>query len=402
MPNMRTIFNSMVDYRPASTTASIIMAPTTASGVAALISSLNVSTAAATTTAAALACRDVCLPILKAGSWALVTTLPSFLKLDSGSPAKYYCFSDLDYCPPAQSKMTTRNTASAITIAAATATDADAQLLSFGLTNSPDGRQHPCHTDESQYHHYHQRQQEQQHTDQQAWSFTKQSEPMSLRHRLYQGQMKRPHLFLSLENYPNDGRIGPHIIAANFQAFLVVDLVLGLIHYRKYLEPFSTVVHHLFYFYMVKHMRAGDMLSLFCVCGAPVEASSIFLAYRRIYPHRRTPTVEWLYLFCFVSSRLIYVTFLWHELYFNYPDKSVAVLCTITLALHVYWFAIYIHAQRKFKSKQKRLAREAAVAAKRKDHVQNVAITNGLSPALAAVAIGGEEEEEDTRQRVSK
>jgi hypothetical protein len=87
--------------------------------------------------------------------------------------------------------------------------------------------------------------------------------------------MQRPHLVFSLENYPDDGRIGPHIIAANFQAFLVVDLILGFLHYRMQLEPFSTVVHHIIYYFIVVHMRAGDMLSVFCILGTPIEGRVI-------------------------------------------------------------------------------------------------------------------------------
>ncbi|GJJ73744.1 hypothetical protein EMPS_06102 [Entomortierella parvispora] len=166
--------------------------------------------------------------------------------------------------------------------------------------------------------------------------------------------MERPHLVFSLENYPDDGRIGPHLIAGNFQAFLVVDLILGFIHYRRQLEVFSTVIHHIIYYFIVVHMRAGDMLSVFCICGTPIEASSIFLAYGRMFPPRRTKTVERLYLLCFISTRLIYVSLLWHEIYYNYPDKSVSFLYTITLSLHVYWFVLYIQTQKRFQARQRR------------------------------------------------
>ncbi|KAF9414403.1 hypothetical protein BGZ94_000409, partial [Podila epigama] len=64
---------------------------------------------------------------------------------------------------------------------------------------------------------------------------------ISLRHKLYQAQMTAPHLAFSLENYPDDKRIGPHIVAGNFQAFLVVDLIMGFLYYGHQLEPFSTV-----------------------------------------------------------------------------------------------------------------------------------------------------------------
>lgn len=95
---------------------------------------------------------------------------------------------------------------------------------------------------------------------------------VSLRHRMYQAQMTAPHLAFSLENYPDDARIGPHIIAGNFQAFLVADLLMGFLHYRRQLEPFSTVVHHIIYYFIVVHMRKGDMLSVFCILGTFIES----------------------------------------------------------------------------------------------------------------------------------
>lgn len=85
-----------------------------------------------------------------------------------------------------------------------------------------------------------------------------------------------------------------------------------------------------------------------------VLASSIFLSWGRMFPHRRTPVVEGCYLLSFVTTRLLYVSLLWHEVYYNYPDKSVAMLYTITLALHVYWFVLYIHLQKKYRRKCQR------------------------------------------------
>ncbi|KAG0299199.1 hypothetical protein BGZ97_003826 [Linnemannia gamsii] len=73
-----------------------------------------------------------------------------------------------------------------------------------------------------------------------------------------------------------------------------------------------------------------------------------------MFPHLRTPAIERLYLTCFVTTRLGYVSLLWHEVYYNYPDKSVAFLYTITLSLHVYWFVLYIQTQRRFAEKQRR------------------------------------------------
>ncbi|KAF9198445.1 hypothetical protein BGZ49_000740 [Haplosporangium sp. Z 27] len=287
-PHVRTVFNSLVDYHSVSS------------------STIDASTFNLQSIDSFDPTRNICYPILKMGSLALMSSLPSFLRLEPDSYGKYFCFSDFD-----------KSTSSRDTLNSATGPSIKGP---FGPINN------------------------------QAENTV---DNLSLRHRVYQGQMNRPHLFFSLENYPDDGRIGPHIIAANFQAFLVVDLILGFIHYRKQLEPFSTVVHHIIYYFIVVHMRAGDMLSVFCICGTCIEASSIFLAFGRMFPHRRTPTVERLYLTCFVLTRLIYVALLWHEIYFNYPDKSVSFLYTITLSLHIYWFVLYIKTQRKFHAKQR-------------------------------------------------
>jgi len=109
-----------------------------------------------------------------------------------------------------------------------------------------------------------------------------------------------------------------------------------------------------------------------------------------MFPHRRTPTVERLYLLCFVSTRLVYVALLWHEIFFNYPDKSVAFLYTITISLHVYWFVLYIQTQRKFRAKQRRL--EAAAASE-----QALALEEKRQLAETSdrpVAVGPEDNEE--------
>ncbi|KAG0367230.1 hypothetical protein BGX24_003313 [Mortierella sp. AD032] len=73
-----------------------------------------------------------------------------------------------------------------------------------------------------------------------------------------------------------------------------------------------------------------------------------------MFPHLRTPIIERLYVACFVTTRLGYVSLLWHEIYYNYPDKSVTFLYTITISLHVYWFVLYIKTQRRFAAKKRR------------------------------------------------
>ncbi|KAI1320212.1 hypothetical protein EDD11_001817 [Mortierella claussenii] len=365
VPHLRTIFNSAVDYQPAAA----VVASTVSSVVGPAISSYTKAATTATTSSSltsvdvvhlTASATDVCYPLLKASALALISTLPSFLKLDSESRAKYYCFSDFGWTIQSLNTLNS-NTLNSNTFNSNTFFNASSSTSSSSSKINHNAAETPASAEAA----YSSAQKNPSvtiatpHTTTQAhtrahFRSAKEGGQMSLRHRVFQGQMQRPHLVFSLENYPDDGRLGPHIVAANFQAFLVVDLVLGLIHYRKQLEPFSTVIHHIIYYFIVVHMRAGDMLSVFCICGTPIEASSIFLAFGRMFPHRRTKTVERLYLLCFISTRLIYVALLWHEIYFNYPDKSVSFLYTITILLHVYWFVLYIKTQRKFQAKQRR------------------------------------------------
>ncbi|KAF9184603.1 hypothetical protein BGZ51_003230 [Haplosporangium sp. Z 767] len=267
VPHLRTIFNAAVDYHP-DTLSSIVT------------SSLPSTLDLITTSAADASQQQICYPILKTSALALLSAVPAFLRLDFGSSANYFCFSDLGLQSNGKAALgRTKNIAEAHFIAAADTgkenhvedeedRDGESERRSEGLFAPVESLYYSPEDSLT--------------SSTTAQSVPPQDRPLSLRHRVFQGQMQRPHLLFSLENYPDDGRIGPHIIAANFQAFLIVDLILGAIHYRKQLEPFSTVV------------------------------------------------------------------------FYNYPDKSVAFLYTITISLHIYWFVLYIQAQKRFQAKQRR------------------------------------------------
>ncbi|KAF9580826.1 hypothetical protein BGW38_002372, partial [Lunasporangiospora selenospora] len=262
-----------------------------------------------------MAVAGMCLPVLKTGVLTSpMASLPSFLTLDPTVSAKYYCFSDLDWKGCTLTLTTPSSTSSPslslATVMAAT-TDAGKSLVYYdcsgssgeillrqpplpgvtsgldtqstrrGVLNNDPNRHHnnindnnlsAASSSSSPSRHNADNKKSQPQGQRMIVSRDPDHErPLSLRHRLFQAQMKRPHLAFSLENYPEDSRIGPQIIAANFQAFLLLDLLMGAIYYRKQLEPFSTVVHHIIYYFIVVHMRKGDMLSVFCILGTPIE-----------------------------------------------------------------------------------------------------------------------------------
>src|SRR5690554_4621837 len=83
VPHLRTIFNSAIDYHP--DTLSSIVAP-----------SLSFAHSLTTSVAVDTLQQQICYPILKASALTLLSAAPAFLRLDFGSSANYYCFSDLE------------------------------------------------------------------------------------------------------------------------------------------------------------------------------------------------------------------------------------------------------------------------------------------------------------------
>ncbi|KAG9071072.1 hypothetical protein KI688_008615 [Linnemannia hyalina] len=215
VPHLRTVFNAAVDYQPSVSSALSLGhngVATTGTGAGTDVD-LGLTAAAGAVAAA----RQICYPILKAGALVLLPTLPSFMKLDLSSTTldKYYCFSDL---PAIDGTSTLQDTsASATTKQMGTGKYGFRTLLgSFFLDGSNFSRQ--------------------------------------LQQQLVQVWHEHEH-----------GYHHPPI------HYALCDLILGAIHYRRQLEPFSTVVHHIIYFFIVVHMRAGDMLSVFCILGTPIE-----------------------------------------------------------------------------------------------------------------------------------
>jgi hypothetical protein len=315
VPHLRTIFNFAVDYQPSvsSTIAPVHGGGVVTGTVARAVTDLNVELGLTAAAGAIAAARQICYPILKAGTLALLLpTLPSFMRMDPSTPAKYFCFSDFD-APSTTLQDTTSATGTATGLTNAGKEGFRRLLGSIYPDGDGDGsyfsRRRMLHLQDyyprehnhqqhslvqygspipSQHHFFHLKakptkrpspspsstfKEQSNHNDHRYYQ-QQVKQPSSLRHRFFQGQMTRPHLLFSLENYPDDARIGPHIIAANFQAFLVCDLILGAMHYRRQLEPFSTVIHHIIYFFIVVHMRAGDMLSVFCILGTPIEGKA--------------------------------------------------------------------------------------------------------------------------------
>lgn len=90
----------------------------------------------------------------------------------------------------------------------------------------------------------------------------------------YLGGGKR--LLISLENFPKESAVSS-VSVGYFIAYCLVDLILGRMHYPKYIDPLSGYFHHFIYMSLVYRLASEEKISLFNICGSPLERKFGFL-----------------------------------------------------------------------------------------------------------------------------
>lgn len=128
-----------------------------------------------------------------------------------------------------------------------------------------------------------------------------------------------------------------------FLASNIMDLLLGIYHYPKFLDPFSTIAHHAFYMSFIlvllsQHYSRGFMLCFF------MEIPTFVLSLGTIWPQLRSDT---LFGASFVATRLLYNVFLARTLYLISPEGKIWRVCCAVLGLHSYWFSKWASKQGK-------------------------------------------------------
>ncbi|KAF9135109.1 hypothetical protein BGW39_004741 [Mortierella sp. 14UC] len=144
-------------------------------------------------------------------------------------------------------------------------------------------------------------------------------------------------LLYSLEDYPHES-VFSAIAVGYFVGYAAADLILGYIHYRDQVDPFSGWVHHVVYILLAWRLAIANNLSIFAICGGPLEVSSIFLASGNMFPHLKS---AWFPL-TFILSRIIGHLLILQEIMFNYPTPSVtAGLFAGAWVMHAFWIYKY-------------------------------------------------------------
>ncbi|KAI1320211.1 hypothetical protein EDD11_001816 [Mortierella claussenii] len=149
---------------------------------------------------------------------------------------------------------------------------------------------------------------------------------------------------LSLRNFPQESDLAT-MYSAYFVSYLICDLMLGMVHYRAYLDPLSGWAHHLGYMGVISTATLQKSVPAFMAMGAPIEVSTIFLASGHIFPKLRS---DILFATTFFLSRIVYPIVLLPELYLNVESRLGLKVVLMALMVHIHWFRKFVQQQMRY------------------------------------------------------
>lgn len=121
-----------------------------------------------------------------------------------------------------------------------------------------------------------------------------------------------------------------------FVASNIVDLAVGFIDYPKFMDPFSTVAHHIFYInfivwvVMCFHYTTGFVHCYF------LELPTFLLSVGTIWPEYRSDLI---FGILFLITRVGWNIHLTWVLYRDAPNERMWYVSVLILSLHLYWFS---------------------------------------------------------------
>ncbi|RUP04644.1 hypothetical protein BC936DRAFT_140539, partial [Jimgerdemannia flammicorona] len=132
-------------------------------------------------------------------------------------------------------------------------------------------------------------------------------------------------------------------LTAFFQTFLVLDLAIGWVYYRKRIDPLSGWTHHIIYFFTlwwVISQRMSQLFILMCLLEAPTFA----LALGSINAKWRKDMV---FAALYVPTRLVFHGFMLYILYNYHSNPASVYVLGMFYPMHVYWFYGFVKQQRR-------------------------------------------------------
>jgi predicted permease len=119
-----------------------------------------------------------------------------------------------------------------------------------------------------------------------------------------------------------------------FVGINVMDIVLGMMFYPKFLDPLSAYFHHIVYtifaFCLLAHHYARGLTLCFFM-----EPPTFLLALGSLFPSLRN---DLLFGILFFITRIAYNIYFILTLYNVAPEGLIWRICSATLCLHLFWF----------------------------------------------------------------
>jgi hypothetical protein len=114
----------------------------------------------------------------------------------------------------------------------------------------------------------------------------------------------------------------------------VMDLLIGVFQYPKYLDPFSTIAHHIFYISFIIILLSHHYSQGFILCFF-MEVPTVILSIGSVWKHLRSDII---FGITFLLTRIVYNIYLAHKLALVAYDGVIWKVCCLVLCLHLYWF----------------------------------------------------------------
>lgn len=131
--------------------------------------------------------------------------------------------------------------------------------------------------------------------------------------------------YLAKENFVDE------LLTIYFISYLIVDIVLGTIYYRKYLNNLSGYPHHIVYIivcFMSLHQKSYKLFMLYMICELPTFILALG-SYDERYRQNK------LFGITFFLTRIVHFIYISSHVFNN--TLYVSIACSI-LSVHVFWF----------------------------------------------------------------
>ncbi|KAH7929151.1 hypothetical protein BV22DRAFT_1003338 [Leucogyrophana mollusca] len=124
-----------------------------------------------------------------------------------------------------------------------------------------------------------------------------------------------------------------------FQAYLVADLLMGWMHYRKQVNILTGWIHHTIYIFIVEYAIRMGWSHIFCLC-AVMEIPTFVLALGSLYPALRA---DMLFAASFFATRIslhiaLCISFITNRRSMTGGSLAPAAIMGCIFPLHAFWF----------------------------------------------------------------